>query len=353
MAVPGGLSRRAAGQPRLACSPRAPRRRDGLALDRRGRDAPAGADRRRRPGVLRDRRQRRAGSDAARLARSVLPRAAGTEPVPAGCPGLRPGTRPRCLQVLAGVADRVDRAARLGPLVRGDERPDEDDPLALLAGDLRPVVGVGGVRQVLVLGELVEAGLEQVTDPQPPDAGIKQVLDRHLLRAVDDVLDHRARVEVLEVQDLLVAAGIGDLEELVLLRLLIHPGDRPVDHPRHRRPRVTAELRQVLRVQRQVGVRYLLKISRAASTSGRSILIFTSSRPGRRIAGSIMSSRFEAPMMITLSSPSTPSISLSSCGTMVFSTSEDTPVPRVRNRESISSKKTITGIPSEALSRAR
>ena len=58
-------------------------------------------------------------------------------------------------------------------------------------------------------------------------------------------------------------------------------------------------------------------------------------------------------MMITLSRPSTPSISLSSCGTMVFSTSEETPDPRVRNSESISSKKTITGMPSLALSRAR
>ena len=58
-------------------------------------------------------------------------------------------------------------------------------------------------------------------------------------------------------------------------------------------------------------------------------------------------------MTITFSRPSTPSISLSSCGTMVFSTSEDTPEPRVRNSESISSKNTITGVPSLAFSRAR
>ncbi len=98
---------------------------------------------------------------------------------------------------------------------------------------------------------------------------------------------------------------------------------------------------------------YFAKMSRADSASGRSILIFTSSRPGRRIAGSIMSSRFEAPMTITFSRPSTPSISDSSCGTMVFSTSEETPDPRVRNSESISSKKTMTGVPSDAFSRAR
>ena len=58
-------------------------------------------------------------------------------------------------------------------------------------------------------------------------------------------------------------------------------------------------------------------------------------------------------MTMTFSRPSTPSISLSSCGTMVVSTSDDTPVPRVRNTESISSKKTITGVPSEAFSLAR
>ncbi len=100
-------------------------------------------------------------------------------------------------------------------------------------------------------------------------------------------------------------------------------------------------------------MRYLAKISFAPSASGRSILIFTSSRPGRRIAGSIMSSRLDAPMTMTLSSRSTPSISARSCGTIVVSTSEETPVPRVRNRDSISSKNTTTGMPWDAFSRAR
>ena len=94
-------------------------------------------------------------------------------------------------------------------------------------------------------------------------------------------------------------------------------------------------------------------MSRAASSSGRSILIFTSKRPGRRIAGSIMSSRFDAPMTITFFRVSTPSISERSCGTIVFSTSEEIPLPRVRNSESISSKKTMTGNPSADRSFAR
>src|SRR3712207_8579433 len=44
-------------------------------------------------------------------------------------------------------------------------------------------------------------------------AGLQVLLDGHLLRPVDDVLQHGAGVEVLEVQDLLVAVGVGDLEE--------------------------------------------------------------------------------------------------------------------------------------------
>ena len=71
------------------------------------------------------------------------------------------------------------------------------------------------------------------------------------------------------------------------------------------------------------------------------------------MAGSIMSSRLDAPITMTFSSPSTPSISLSSCGTIVVSTSEETPLPRVRKMESISSKNTMTGVPSDAFSRAR
>ena len=65
-----------------------------------------------------------------------------------------------------------------------------------------------------------------------------------------------------------------------------------------------------------------------------------------------MSARFDAPMMTTLSRDSTPSISASSCGTIIVSTSLDTPVPRVRNSASISSKKTTTGVSEAARARA-
>ena len=58
-------------------------------------------------------------------------------------------------------------------------------------------------------------------------------------------------------------------------------------------------------------------------------------------------------MTITLRRSSTPSISANNCGTTVVSMSEETPEPRVRKIESISSKNTITGLPSVAFSRAR
>ena len=71
------------------------------------------------------------------------------------------------------------------------------------------------------------------------------------------------------------------------------------------------------------------------------------------MAGSIRSSRLVAPMTMTSRRVSTPSISASSWGTIVDSMSELMPVPRVRNNESISSKKTMTGTPSSDFSRAR
>src|SRR5437588_12945508 len=84
-------------------------------------------------------------------------------------------------EVLPGVGHRIDRPARLGSGLAGDQRPDVDDALALLAGDPGPVIGVGGVRQVLVLAELVDARGQQMTDAHALLAGVEELLDRHLL----------------------------------------------------------------------------------------------------------------------------------------------------------------------------
>ena len=138
------------------------------------------------------------------------------------------------------------------PRPAAGEGADVGDPLALLAAHARPVVGVGGVGQVLVLAHLRRERAEQVLGAQAPPAGGEQVLDGPLLRAVDDVGDHRAGGEVLEVQHLPVAAGVGDLEELVL-RLggvqRLHDG---LDHRRDGGGRVVAVGGELVGVQRQV-----------------------------------------------------------------------------------------------------
>src|SRR5207244_6350825 len=57
--------------------------------------------------------------------------------------------------------------------------------------------------------------------------------ERELLGAAHDRLDHGAGGEVLEVEDLLVAVGVGDLEEAVLFAQRVHGfhgrGDHGVD----------------------------------------------------------------------------------------------------------------------------
>src|SRR5665647_1763902 len=90
---------------------------------------------------------------------------------------------------LAGRGDGLDRPTALLAALALQDRADEDDPLALLAGDPRPVVRVGRVGQVLVLLELGDARGQQVLHPDPPLARGQELLDRSLLRPVDDVLD--------------------------------------------------------------------------------------------------------------------------------------------------------------------
>src|SRR6266540_2842401 len=146
-------------------------------------------------------------------------------------PSFQDGPAGSALEVLSGV-DLLDGAAEvLGGT--SDEGAHVDDALALLARDPRPVVRVGGVGQVLVLLELVGHRVEQVGRLDALLVGLQEALDRHLLGPGDDVLDHRAGVEVLEVQDLLVAVGVGDLQEAVLLGLRVHAVDRLEDQLLH------------------------------------------------------------------------------------------------------------------------
>ena len=80
--------------------------------------------------------------------------------------GGRFGCRSRGTQILAG-CDAFDLAAALR-FAFVDERAHVHDAFALLAGDLRPVVGVRRVRQVLVLAELLLDGIEQVVGDRSP-----------------------------------------------------------------------------------------------------------------------------------------------------------------------------------------
>src|SRR5258705_3913114 len=132
------------------------------------------------------------------------------------------------LEILARVDDALDAPKLFLRLAH--ERLDVDDPLALLPGDLRPVVGVGGVGEVFVFLELLADGGEQVVGHDALLAATDVALEGELLGPADDRFDHGARGEVLEVQDLFVAVGVGDLEEAILLAERVHGLDGRGDH---------------------------------------------------------------------------------------------------------------------------
>src|SRR5262249_50391202 len=67
------------------------------------------------------------------------------------------------LQVLAGRRDSFDTPLGTRRLAR--QRLHRDDPLALLAGDLRPVVGMRRVGQILVLLELFADRRQEIVGP--------------------------------------------------------------------------------------------------------------------------------------------------------------------------------------------
>src|SRR5881397_474516 len=223
------------------------------------------------------------------------------------------------------------------------DRPDVDDLVGLLAGDLRPVVRVGGVRQVFVLLELIADGPEEIIGLDAARAGREQTLDRVFLSTRDDALDQGPAGEVLHIEGLFVSVGVGHFEILILFAERVHglhgQPDEPLDGFRRIAPIPLQLLRMPGEIRREVFGENVL----GRGLSGRSILILTSSRPGRSTAGSMRSCRLLAPITMTLRNRSTPSISDRNWGTIVDSMSEEMPLPRVRKRASISSKNTITG----------
>src|SRR5205809_741188 len=151
------------------------------------------------------------------------------------------GSTPPSLQVLSGVDDPLDAPLLLFGLAH--QRLHVDDALTLLARDLRPVVGIRGVRQVLVLLGLLADGRREVVGGDALGAAADQTLEGELFGPAHDGLDHGARGEVLEVEDFLVAIGVGDLEEAVLLGGRVHGLDGRGDHRLDRRAGVAAPRR--------------------------------------------------------------------------------------------------------------
>src|SRR5262245_5857422 len=141
----------------------------------------------------------------------------------------RAAARRRRSEVLAG-GDALDLAAAARAFVVREQGAHEHDALALLARDLRPVIGVRRVRQVLVLAVLLPDRVHQVAGGDALGAAADLPLDRHLLRPTHDVLDHGARGEGLEEQHLLVAVLVRHLEETVLVVGRVHATDGGGDH---------------------------------------------------------------------------------------------------------------------------
>src|SRR5437667_9968190 len=135
---------------------------------------------------------------------------------------------PAALQVLTRIDDPLDAPELLFRLAH--ERLHVDDPLTLLAGDLGPVVRVGGVGDIFGLFELLADGGEEDVGHDALLAPADVALEGELLGAPHHRLDHGAGREVLEVEDLLVAVGVGDLEEAVLFAQRVHRLHRRGDH---------------------------------------------------------------------------------------------------------------------------
>src|SRR5580658_9465858 len=108
----------------------------------------------------------------------------------------------RSSKVLAG-SDALDLPAAADLVAVLDHRPDVDDALALAPGDLRPVIGIRRVRQILVLLVLLLDRVQQMFEANAASLVRKDPFDGELLRPVHDVLDHRAGGKVLEVEQLL------------------------------------------------------------------------------------------------------------------------------------------------------
>src|SRR5271154_5056718 len=148
----------------------------------------------------------------------------------------------------------LDRATTLDVVFFSvDQRANENDPFALLARNTGPIIGVCCVRKVLVLAELLTNRFEEILFAKAPPLICDLTLDRDFLGPANNVFDHGARCEVFEVQNLFVAALVGDLKEAILVVDTEHVRNRFFDHRLNGLGAITAtEFEHRVLVERQL-----------------------------------------------------------------------------------------------------
>jgi hypothetical protein len=249
-------------------------------------------------------------------------------------------------------AQATARAVPPRPARGPDERADRDDRLAAAPADARPVVRVRRARQVLVLAELLAHRGHDVlgATPSPPPVTVRLTARRF------------ARATML--------ASIAP--ELKSWRWRTSLAPRPRSGPRGTRspaPRRRPPRRAV--DERAAAARSPPCSASSAASSGTVAVEAEPEDLARRGAVGPLDpdlhveppgpqdGRVDHVLAVRGADDDDVAQALDpvdlreQLGTMVVSTSVETPVPRVRNSASISSKKTTTGCPSRERSRAR
>src|SRR5262252_196783 len=117
--------------------------------------------------------------------------------------------------------------------LRTHEGPDVDDLFAFGAGNPRPIIRICGVRQILVLLELLLHGVEEVVQLDAFLFHRQVAFQGRLFCPRDNVLDHRSTGKVLEVKSFSITLSVRDFEKLVLIVRAVHMLTGILDQPGH------------------------------------------------------------------------------------------------------------------------
>src|SRR6476620_10669042 len=102
------------------------------------------------------------------------------------------------------------------------------DFLALLAGDLGPIIWIGRVGQILVFLELLADRADEVVGSETAALLGNGSLDGILLGTRDDAFDQCAARKIFKVENFLFSVRIGHFNESVLFGGGVHGADREV-----------------------------------------------------------------------------------------------------------------------------